>query len=249
MKRPWILAVVGLNLAALLTLVFVYPSLMVGPGPLSRGHEAVATDCFACHAPLRGAAPDRCLTCHALGAIGLRTTKGAPLRAPTPRTAFHQQLISGDCMACHVLHRGRAVGPTDRSAFSHDLLRPAARQDCRTCHAAPETTVHKGLRGGCAQCHTTRSWEGAAFDHQRFFPLDGPHSADCVTCHATNDYRRYSCYGCHEHQPDSLRARHRREGMGDIENCVRCHRGGGGEHGEGREGREGGDGGEGGERD
>ncbi len=237
MKRSWILAVVGLNLAALLALVFVYPHLMVSPGPLARGHEAIATDCFACHAPLRGAATDRCLTCHALATIGLRTTKGAPLKAATPRTAFHQQLTSGDCAACHVLHRGRAVGPTDRSAFSHDLLRPAARQNCQTCHAAPDTAVHRGLKVGCAQCHTPRGWEGAAFDHQRYFPLEGPHAADCVTCHTSTDYSRYSCYGCHEHQPDAIRANHRREGMGNIDNCVQCHRGGG-EHGEGGEGGE-----------
>ena len=234
MKRSWIFAVLGLNLTALVARVFIYPHLMVSPGPLAPGHEAIAKDCFACHAPLRGATTDRCLTCHTLSTIGLRTTKGAQLKAPTPKAAFHQQLISSDCMACHVLHRGRAVGPGDRRAFSHALLRPEARQSCQTCHVAPDTTIHRGLHTGCAQCHTTRGWARASFDHQRFFPLEGPHATDCVTCHTAGEYGRYTCYGCHEHRPDSTRARHRREGLGDIENCVRCHRGGR-EEGEGGE--------------
>ena len=239
MKRSWTLAILGLNLVGLLALAFIYPQFMVSPGPLSRSHAAIATECFACHAPLRGAAAERCVTCHTLSTIGLRTTKGALLKAPSPRAAFHQQLISSDCMACHVLHRGRPKGPADRRAFSHDLLRAAVRQQCQTCHVAPDTTVHRGIRLGCAQCHTTRGWAGAAFDHQRFFPLDGPHATDCATCHTTSDYSRYTCFGCHEHQPESLRARHRREGIGNIDNCVQCHRGGRREGGEGGERGEG----------
>jgi hypothetical protein len=233
MKRSWLFAVVALNLVALLALVFIFPRPMISPGPLAPGHEAIANDCFACHAPFRGAAADRCQGCHALATIGITTTKGAPLKTPTPRAAFHQQMVTNDCMACHVLHRGRAVGTTDRRPFSHDLLRPESRSQCQTCHAAPDTAVHRGLRLGCAQCHSTRSWEGAAFDHGRMFALTGPHATDCATCHAASDYSRYTCFGCHEHQPDAIRARHRREGIGAIENCVGCHRGGGRERGEG----------------
>jgi hypothetical protein len=59
---------------------------------------------------------------------------------------------------------------------------------------------------------------------------------------------RYTCFGCHQHQPDQIRASHAEEGIRNIENCVACHRSGSGEGGEGREGgREGG--GEGGRGD
>jgi hypothetical protein len=39
----------------LVALAFAYPHLMVSPGPLVKGHAELATDCFACHAPWRGA--------------------------------------------------------------------------------------------------------------------------------------------------------------------------------------------------
>ena len=80
MKSRWIWIVIAANLVVLVALVFVFPHLMVSPGPLIKGHAALATDCFACHAPLRGASTERCVACHALPDIGLRTTQGVPIR-------------------------------------------------------------------------------------------------------------------------------------------------------------------------
>ena len=77
-------------------------------------------------------------------------------------------------------------------------------------------------------------WTPATFDHSRFFKLEGDHKVACVTCHVNNVYTRYTCFGCHEHQPAEIRARHAEEGIRNIDNCVRCHRGGAGE-GEGGE--------------
>jgi hypothetical protein len=48
-KRPVLLIVIALNLLVLVSLAFVYPHLMVSPGPLVKGHAELATDCFACH--------------------------------------------------------------------------------------------------------------------------------------------------------------------------------------------------------
>jgi hypothetical protein len=45
-----------------------------------------------------------------------------------------------------------------------------------------------------------------------------------VTCHKAQDYRAYTCYGCHEHTPANIRAEHQKEGIRDFENCVDCHR-------------------------
>ena len=75
-RRPGCSIVIAANLVVLVALAFVYPHLMVSPGPLTRGHAELATDCFACHAPWRGAAAQRCIECHALADIGLRSTKG-----------------------------------------------------------------------------------------------------------------------------------------------------------------------------
>jgi hypothetical protein len=45
-KPPVLLIVIALNLVALVALAFVYPHLMVSPGPLVKGHAELATDCF-----------------------------------------------------------------------------------------------------------------------------------------------------------------------------------------------------------
>ena len=79
MTRRWLIAVIAVNLVVTVALAFVYPHLMVSPGALIGAHAELATDCFACHAPLRGIPSSRCVTCHALPDIGFRTTAGAPL--------------------------------------------------------------------------------------------------------------------------------------------------------------------------
>jgi hypothetical protein len=66
----------------------------------------------------------------------------------------------------------------------------------------------------------------ATFDHDRYFRLDRDHNARCATCHVRNDYRRYTCYGCHEHTPANIRGEHIEEGIGDFADCVECHRSG-----------------------
>ena len=66
MRRGWLMALISANLAVLIALVFIYPHLMVSPGPVVSAHAEINTDCFACHAPLRGASSGRCIACHAL---------------------------------------------------------------------------------------------------------------------------------------------------------------------------------------
>ena len=270
MKRPVLLIVIALNLVALVALAFTYPHLMVSPGALVKGHAALATDCFACHAPWRGAASSRCAECHAVADIGLRTTKGVPVAKATIKGSFHQDLIEQDCMACHSDHQGPKLTQRSRKPFSHGLLRDVVRERCTSCHAAPDDTLHHDVTVGCGQCHKTESWkpaqldhklltkaaldrcEGchkaptdrlhrqiqgnckschkteawkpATFDHDKLFVLDRDHDVQCDTCHTGNDYGRYTCYGCHEHRPDKVRAEHVKEGIRDFENCVECHR-------------------------
>ena len=65
MKKNGLLVVIALNLLALAALAFVYPQPMLSPGPLLASHTSLNTDCFACHAPGRGIAAQRCIACHA----------------------------------------------------------------------------------------------------------------------------------------------------------------------------------------
>lgn len=229
MKRTGILVLVVAVLLGVLALSFVDPRRMLSPGPLVKAHAHLASDCFACHAPFRGADPARCVACHALPDIGLRTTQGMaiPARAGSPglrKTAFHQQLITQDCMACHSDHAGPALERRSRVAFSHELLRAPVRERCETCHAAPDNPLHRQIDAGCARCHQVKAWTPASFDHKRFFQLDRDHDTRCLTCHTGGDFSRYTCYGCHEHRPDKIRREHQEEGIKDFENCVACHR-------------------------
>jgi len=224
MNRRWILALIAANLAAVVALVFAYPHLMVSPGALMSAHASLATDCFACHAPLRGATPARCATCHALAGIGIRTTKGVPIATRQGHPAFHQELQESDCMACHAEHQGAEPPPESRKAFSHALLRSETRDRCERCHRAPVDDMHGQRAARCSQCHGAVAWKPATFDHSKLFLLEGEHDTACVTCHVGNDHGHYTCYGCHEHTPSNIRSKHEREGIHDFSNCVKCHR-------------------------
>ncbi|MBF0219382.1 MAG: class III cytochrome C family protein [Gammaproteobacteria bacterium] len=216
-----IILAVNLSLAALLT--FAYPHLLVSPGKLIAGHATFAQDCFACHAPLTGAASQRCISCHEPAEIGRRNTAGEVISKPRTSTPFHQQLVENDCIACHSDHAGvKRINST--GAFNHNLLEKSAVNSCQSCHQAPQNRLHQNKTALCSECHSQTHWRPATFDHFNNFELDRDHNAECTTCHQGNDYSRYSCFGCHEHSPRSIRHEHLEEGIRNYENCVECHR-------------------------
>jgi len=214
--------ILACNLLALTVLVFVFPNLMVGPGQLIPGHKTLEGDCFACHTSLRGASSGKCASCHKPADIGIRTTLGVALIKPV-KTAFHQELLSQDCVACHSDHAGVKRFARQRQ-FDHGLLKPGTRQECQTCHKVPTDSLHKQITGNCLQCHTQNQWTPATFDHNKYFVLDKDHNTSCATCHVRNDYSRATCYGCHEHTRDHVRRKHIEEGIIKFDNCVECHR-------------------------
>jgi hypothetical protein len=244
-RGRWLRIVISANLAVLVALAFVYPHLMVAPGALSQGHAALATDCFRCHAPLRGASTERCMACHAVPDIGIRTTLGARVQTAatghaTPmKLSFHQELDQQNCMACHSDHASPRLTQHRRKPFSHALLRAASRESCASCHAAPNNALHRNLAVGCAQCHASGAWKPASFEHDKLFLLDKDHNVACATCHVGRDQGQYTCYGCHEHTPANVSRKHAKEGIQNFENCVECHRSADDEPGRssGREGK------------
>ncbi|NEX22557.1 class III cytochrome C family protein [Thiorhodococcus mannitoliphagus] len=225
MKKNPLLYIVAANLAVLLVLAVLYPHLMIEPGKLMAGHEALETDCFACHSPFIGSRPAKCVQCHAPAEIGLVTTQGLPIAGERKLGPFHQKLIETDCVACHSDHKGvqsfRPIGQ-----FSHGLLQAGLRAQCSGCHARPGDSLHRDLTANCADCHSDKAWRPATLDHDQFFRLDSEHRAECRTCHMNQSYEGYTCYGCHEHSRAGIRAEHVEEGIYDYENCVECHRSG-----------------------
>jgi hypothetical protein len=94
-------------------------------------------------------------------------------------------------------------------------------QQCVACHGDP--AFHAGLfPPDCAACHTTQAWSPAQFNQAHSFPLDHGGGSTCQTCHP-NNLQTYTCYGCHEHNPDQIAAKHLEEGISDFVDCVRCH--------------------------
>jgi hypothetical protein len=215
--------ILAVNLIAITILVFVYPNLMVGPGKLILGHKQLETDCFACHSSFTGAASERCVICHMPADIGRLTSAGKPISKPLTATHFHQQLLNQDCIACHSDHAG-VKRFRQQGHFNHALLKEATRNNCQGCHKPPKDGLHEQITGNCAQCHTQEKWVPATFDHRKYFVLEGDHNTRCVTCHVGNDYKRYTCYGCHEHTPENIRREHIEEGIRNFDNCVKCHR-------------------------
>ena len=239
MSRIRVFILISINLVGLTVLVFAYPHFMVAPGALIAAHANLETHCFACHTPLRGAAPDRCISCHKIADIGLRTTKGTPVAGTKSIPPFHQGLTAQNCMACHTDHVSPVLASRARTPFSHALLNSTSRDNCTSCHTAPRTADHPAPTAQCTQCHSQNGWKPATIDHDRFFVLDKDHNASCTTCHTTNDRRQYTCYGCHEHTEANIRKKHIREGITNFTNCISCHKSA---HGDARGGdkREGG---------
>ena len=225
MNRKTVIATVIASLAAVLLLVFLYPHLMVSPGKLIDAHLELTTDCFACHSVFTGSSPEKCIRCHKVEEIGLKTTKGRSIAKEKKNVSFHQKLLAKDCIGCHSDHKGvQAFRPI--SQFSHQLLEPAVRAQCDGCHSNPGDSLHQGIKGDCGQCHTEEHWTPATFDHDKYFRFDKDHTTECITCHINNDYGNYTCYGCHEHSRSNIREEHVEEGIYDYENCEECHRSG-----------------------
>ena len=215
--------VLAANLIAVAVLSFTYPQLMVGPGKLIPGHKQLNADCFACHTPLSGASSERCINCHKPRDIGRLTTKGLFIAKPLTSTPFHQQLISQNCMGCHSDHAG-VKSYKQHGHFNHAQLRLDTREKCQDCHKSPNDSLHQQITGNCSKCHSQEKWLPATFDHNKYFVLDRDHNTRCATCHVRNDYKHYTCYGCHEHSQSNIRGKHIEEGIRNFDNCIKCHR-------------------------
>ena len=223
MNNRSILIVIGFMLAVLILLVFIKPEMMISPGKVIDAHHEFASDCFKCHTPLLGSTPDKCIACHKVAEIGIKTTKGQDITGEDKNVAFHQKLVEDECVACHSDHKG-VMFFRPPNQFSHELLQVATQKQCDSCHQGPDDTLHRKIKGNCGQCHTQDAWQPATFEHEKYFILDRDHDADCATCHVDNNYASYTCYGCHEHSRAGVRGEHHEEGIRDFENCVECHR-------------------------
>ncbi len=220
-------------------LIAFLPRLALAPGAVTQGHADIAGQCLGCHTPLRGAPGSKCIACHPLDSIGLaRRSLVQPANARPALAGMHAEFRTSSCLDCHTDHAGSdPKGAT--LPFTHEHLSAALLRRCVGCHEGnrPADDLHRQVADDCASCHVSRGWTPASFQHERYFVLDRDHNVTCKTCHiGSAGYTQYTCYGCHEHTPARIAAEHREEGIGDLRDCVRCHRSADREGGEGREG-------------
>jgi hypothetical protein len=127
----------------------------------------------------------------------------------------HKGRLGEKCEQCHVETGDNIFNHNTMAAFRLDGKHLTVRcsdchpsvtfkprpTDCFGCH--PEPAVHKGQYGtGCAQCHTTRTWEDVKPLHDvGDFSLKGMHdNLACERCHKDNRQLAGSgnlCINCH----------------------------------------------------
>ncbi len=124
-----------------------------------------------------------------------------------------------ECKNCHLTKKWNDV-----QNFKHELIVENEINNCNSCHNNPGDELHAGITENCSFCHSTSKWKPSTFDHSSAFFLDSDHNTKCITCHTGNNYKNYTCYGCHEHTPGNIAEEHNEEGITDFENCVSCHK-------------------------
>ncbi|MDR3628181.1 MAG: hypothetical protein P4L45_15165, partial [Ignavibacteriaceae bacterium] len=186
----------------------------------ASGYTNTPTDCYSCHTSTYNAAttptnhpaaglPHTCQDCHNTTAWTTttfnHTTTGFTL------TGAH---VTVDCSSCH---KGTVTGLTT---------------DCYSCHskdfagATDPNHVAQGFPHDCTQCHSTTSWSGATFDHNKTaFPLTGAHaSVTCQQCH-TSGYTNTptDCYSCHTSTYNTATTPTNHPAAGLPHTCQDCH--------------------------
>ena len=149
----------------------------------------------------------------------------------------HKGRNGNDCESCHTLSNWQESLFDHGRQTSFSLLGKHAAASCDQCHMQQaksmridsacvschrDADVHKGSLGeNCADCHNTRDWQSAGFNHdtRTSFPLLGKHStAECSACHieaAEKTSLGTACIDCHRND-DVHRAQ-----LGTR--CADCH--------------------------
>lgn len=183
-------------------------------------HESfINQDCIACHSDHKGIDPKLSLTKFEHSLITKPLLNNCVGCHKIPENELHKQLTT-DCKSCHNTNSWKLLG-----TFNHELIEGVIKNNCISCHQSPNDTFHQAIKTNCNECHTTNKWLPSTFNHSKFFVLDKDHSPNkCSTCHVDNNFKTYTCYGCHEHSEANIRSEHLEEGIRDFQDCVLCHK-------------------------
>lgn len=169
----------------LLAAVLLCPGLLINPGELSEGHKKLDGSCLGCHTPFLGTPSAKCIACHTVDEIGLKNVSGKDLAEADSVTALlHTELAASECIACHTKHALPGKGSL-LANMDHGSLTAERQKNCTACHEPdmPDDFLHEKSGPGCGECHDTRRWEPAEFDHDRWLSADTERSGSCAACH------------------------------------------------------------------
>jgi hypothetical protein len=189
----------------------------------SGKYAGLSTLCNSCHLTNFNSAtnpnhvsagfPQTCEICHSTSAWQPSTFDHA--KTVFPLTGAH---VNVACANCHI--GGKYAGtPTD----------------CYSCHKSDYTGVSNpnhvaaAFPTTCATCHTTNTWAGATFTHDKFPIYSGSHRGKwttCADCHTnSSNYAVFSCTNCHQHEKTRTDQQHQgvKNYVYNSPNCYSCH--------------------------
>ena len=195
--KTWI--VIGL-MGTIVWLTVQFPHTMINPGELVQEHQHIKSNCNACHTPFSGVSSSKCISCHAVATIGKDSLGHADSTKYSGKHLFHQQLIQQSCTSCHTDHKG--IIPANKiNSFSHEMIKPAIRNNCNSCHAQPKDTIHSFVSTTCNRCHNTNGWKNdVQFNHDQIVATV---KSNCIACHQkpADDFHLQTtgsdCLSCH----------------------------------------------------
>lgn len=199
---------------------------LASPGELSSHHGDLGDDCNACHTPVKGPSPAKCMGCHAANE-NFRVW---------PQLQFH--LAAPECQGCHREHLGTGSIATamdhnliaqisldqlrSHSAESEGLLEHTEAKDkakagisetdlrCVNCHM--EKDAHSAMFGRqCSSCHTTQVWTISEYRHPSTASTSCSQCHRAPPCHFTAHFEKVcgpvagqpnarvsDCHSCHQ---------------------------------------------------
>jgi hypothetical protein len=186
-----------------------------------RGLDALTSACAACHQdPHAGLHGTSCERCHNEASWVLPRNLQAHEATRFPLTGAHAVIA---CEACHRPRRAEPLATTPT--------------ECIVCHARNWRRAKPDHQAAgftdCARCHTTSTFHGATYVHQRYV-LDGQHAFQrCEACHTGTTFAGLAsggqdCFQCHKSDYDRTATiggtvpNH--PGSNFPTTCLSCHR-------------------------
>lgn len=180
--------------------------------PAHFNHVTITDPCTTCHANDKPSdhipTTEECGVCHS-------TEAWLPV-LQTATSAGAVSALSGET-ANVGLKSLPSTGTSPSTNVDHNTVAPGS---CNRCHIGDKPMGHIATTRSCDDCHNTRTWSGANFDHNNA-------AGQCISCHAndkpSNHLRtRAQCSDCHNVNTwNSADFDH----SNVVSNCVRCHNG------------------------